>query len=126
VPDAVIRAYGGRPIQFGPDYIIPKPLDTRVLLKVVPAVAAAAVNRGWRAGSLARKGDYVQRLEASLGPEREIMRKIIIRAQQSPKRIVLPEGDHPVIIRAAHHAAKEGIAVPMLLGDPEAIRADGR
>jgi malate dehydrogenase (oxaloacetate-decarboxylating)(NADP+) len=123
VPDAVIRAYGGRPIQFGPDYIIPKPLDTRVLLKVVPAVAAAAVQSGVARQDPPARGDYVRRLEASLGPEREIMRKIIIRAQQSPKRIVLPEGDHPVIIRAAYQAVKEGIAVPMLLGRPEKIRA---
>ncbi|MBL0712708.1 MAG: NADP-dependent malic enzyme [Desulfosarcina sp.] len=123
VPDAVIRAYGGKPIRFGPDYIIPKPLDTRVLLKVVPAVAKAAVRSGVARNKPPDPGEYVRRLEASLGPEREIMRKIIIRAQQAPRRIVLPEGHHPVIIRAAYHAAKEGIAVPILLGQPEKIRA---
>jgi malate dehydrogenase (oxaloacetate-decarboxylating)(NADP+) len=122
VPDAVIRAYGGQPIKFGTDYIIPKPLDTRVLLKVVPAVAAAAVRTGVARQEPPALGDYVQRLEASLGPEREIMRKMIIRAQQDPRRVVLPEGHHPVIIRAAYHAAKEGIAVPMLLGRPEKIK----
>ena len=123
VPDAVIRAYGGKPIRFGPDYIVPKPLDTRVLLKVVPAVAEAAVSSGVARASLPDRAVYLQRLEASLGPEREIMRKIIFRAQQEPRRIVLPDGDHPVIIRAAHHAAKEGIARPLLLGNPEAIRS---
>ncbi len=123
VPDAVIRAYGGKPIRFGPDYIVPKPLDTRVLLKVVPAVAQAAVGSGVARTSLPDREVYLQRLEASLGPEREIMRKIIFRAQQNPRRIVLPEGDHPVIIRAAHHVAKEGIARPLLLGDPAAIRS---
>jgi malate dehydrogenase (oxaloacetate-decarboxylating)(NADP+) len=123
VPDAVIRAYGGNPIRFGPEYIIPKPLDTRVLLKVVPAVAEAAVSSGVARTPLPDREVYIQRLEASLGPEREIMRKIIFRAQQNPRRIVLPEGDHPVIIRAAHHAVKEGIAQPLLLGDPERIRA---
>ncbi|MCB2146875.1 MAG: NADP-dependent malic enzyme [Deltaproteobacteria bacterium] len=123
VPDAVIRAYGGKPIRFGPDYIVPKPLDTRVLLKVVPAVAEAAVGSGVARASLPDRVVYLQRLEASLGPEREIMRKIIFRAQQEPRRIVLPEGDHPVIIRAAHHAAKEGIARPLLLGSPEAIHS---
>jgi malate dehydrogenase (oxaloacetate-decarboxylating)(NADP+) len=122
VPDAVIRAYGGKPIRFGPEYIIPKPLDTRVLLKVVPAVAEAAVSSGVARTPLPDRGAYIQRLEASLGPEREIMRKIIFRAQQNPQRIVLPEGDDPVIIRAAHHAVKEGIARPLLLGDPERIR----
>ena len=123
VPDAVIRAYGGSPIRFGPDYIIPKPLDTRALLKVVPAVAEAAVASGVARVALPDRAAYIQQLEASLGPEREIMRKIIFRAQLNPRHIVLPEGDHPVIIRAAHHVLKEGVAKPLLLGDPEAIRA---
>jgi malate dehydrogenase (oxaloacetate-decarboxylating)(NADP+) len=123
VPDAVIRAYGGKPIRFGPEYIIPKPLDTRVLLKVVPAVASAAVKSGVARTSMPEQTIYLQRLEAGLGPEREIMRKIISRAQQAPRRIVLPEGHNPVIIRAAHLAAKEGIAHPLLLGDPADIRA---
>jgi len=123
VPDAVIRAYGGSPIRFGPDYIIPKPLDTRALLKVVPAVAEAAVASGVARIPLPDRETYIQQLEASLGPEREIMRKIIFRAQQDPRRIVLPEGDHPVIIRAAHHVAKEGMAQPLLLGDPAKIQA---
>jgi malate dehydrogenase (oxaloacetate-decarboxylating)(NADP+) len=116
VPDAVIRSYGGRPIKFGADYIIPKPLDTRVLLKVVPAVAAAAVQSGVARGRVPETVEYTHRLEATLGPEREIMRNIITTAQQNPKRIVLPEGEHPVILRAAHQALKEGIAHPILLG----------
>jgi malate dehydrogenase (oxaloacetate-decarboxylating)(NADP+) len=124
VPDAVIRAYGGNPIRFGPDYIIPKPLDTRVLLEVVPAVAAAAVESGVARAPLPELAAYIQKLEAGLGPEREIMRKIITQAQQGPRRIVLPEGQHPVIIRAASHAVKEGIARPLLLGNPDAIRAE--
>jgi malate dehydrogenase (oxaloacetate-decarboxylating)(NADP+) len=116
VPDAVIRSYGGRPIKFGADYIIPKPLDTRVLLKVVPAVAAAAVQSGVARGQVPETVAYTHRLEATLGPEREIMRNIITTAQQDPKRIVLPEGEHPVILRAAYQAFKEGIAHPILLG----------
>jgi malate dehydrogenase (oxaloacetate-decarboxylating)(NADP+) len=58
-----------------------------------------------------------------LGPERELMRKVIIRAQQRPLRIVLPEGNHPVILRAAHQALREGIAHPVLLGDPGQIQS---
>ncbi len=123
VPDAVIRAYGGKPIVFGPEYIIPKPLDNRVLLNVVPAVATAAVASGVARLAPPEPTAYIQRLEASLGPGRELMRKIIIRAQQNPMRIVLPEGNHPVIIRAAHQACHEGIAHPVLLGDPEEITA---
>jgi malate dehydrogenase (oxaloacetate-decarboxylating)(NADP+) len=123
VPDAVIRAYGGKPIRFGSEYIIPKPLDNRVLLKVVPAVAAAAIESGVARKPIPGSGDYAHYLEASLGPERELMRKIIIRAQQNPQRIVLPEGNHPVIIRAAHQTRQEGIAHPVLLGDPDNIRS---
>jgi malate dehydrogenase (oxaloacetate-decarboxylating)(NADP+) len=123
VPDAVIRAYGGKPIRFGSEYIIPKPLDNRVLLKVVPAVAAAAMDSGVARKPIAASRDYAHQLEASLGPERELMRKIIIRAQQNPQRIVLPEGNNPVIIRAAYQTHREGIADPVLLGNPDEIHA---
>jgi malate dehydrogenase (oxaloacetate-decarboxylating)(NADP+) len=123
VPDSVIRAYGGTTLKFGPDYIIPKPLDSRVLLKVTPAVARAAVDTGVARADLPEPAAYIQSLEARLGREREIMRKIITRAQQAPKRIVLPEGDHPVILRAAHHIASDRIAHPVLLGRREDITA---
>jgi malate dehydrogenase (oxaloacetate-decarboxylating)(NADP+) len=122
VPDSVIRAYGGKPMRFGPDYIIPKPLDTRVLLKVTPAVANAAVESGVARVKLPSHDTYIQELETKLGPEREVMRKIIFSAQQNPKRIVLPEGNHPVILRAASLVVKEGIAKPLLLGNEEEIR----
>ncbi len=122
VPDSVVRAYGGHPIQFGPEYIIPKALDSRVLLKVAPAVAKAAEESGVARISLPEKDQYAQHLESILGPEREIMRKIINRARHNPMKIVLPEGDHPVILRAAHQAVREGIAQPVLLGDEQVIR----
>ncbi|MEJ2025693.1 MAG: phosphate acyltransferase, partial [Deltaproteobacteria bacterium] len=122
VPDSVDRAYGGKPIQFGPDYIIPKPLDSRVLLKVAPAVAKAAEDSGVARIAMPDKDLYVQHLERILGPEREIMRKMINRARMKPLHIVLPEGNHPVIIRAAHQAVREGIAKPLLLGREEEIR----
>ena len=123
VPDAVLRAYGGQPISFGPEYIIPKPFDSRVLLKVVPAVAQAAIDSGVARVRLPERTAYVHQLESQLGPEREIMSKLTSTAQQSPKRIVLPEGNHPVILRAAHFAVKEGIARPLLLGNTEDIQA---
>ena len=123
VTDSVIRAYGGHSIQFGPEYIIPKPLDSRVLLKVAPAVARAAEESGVARIPLPEKDQYVQHLETILGPEREIMRKIINRARQNPMKIVLPEGDHPVILRAAHQAVREGIVRPLLLGDEQVIKA---
>ena len=115
VPDSVMRAYGGKHFQFGPDYIIPLPLDSRVLLKVAPAVANAAIISGVARIQLPGQKAYIQSLESMLGPEREIMRKMISRAQQNPKRIVLPEGKNTVILRAAHQIVKEGIAQPVLL-----------
>jgi malate dehydrogenase (oxaloacetate-decarboxylating)(NADP+) len=126
VPDAVIRAYGGQPIQFGPEYIIPKPFDARVLLKVVPAVAQAAMDSGVSRVQLPTGATYARQLEKLLGREREVMSKLVSSAQQLPRRIVLPEGNHPVILRAAHFAAKEGIAHPLLLGQPEEIEATAR
>ncbi|MBX0324024.1 NADP-dependent malic enzyme, partial [Halomicroarcula sp. F13] len=92
VPDAVVKAYGDQPLQFGPDYIIPKPLDPRVLFEVTPAVAKAAMDSG-----AARKeldlDDYVERLEARLGKSREMMRVVLNKAKSDPKRVVLAEGD---------------------------------
>jgi malate dehydrogenase (oxaloacetate-decarboxylating)(NADP+) len=126
VPDSVIKAYGGCPIHFGPEYIIPKPLDSRVLLHVTPAVARAAVESGVAKRPLPAGDAYIQHLEGLLGPEREIMRKLMIRARQDPKRIVLAEGDHPVILRAAHQAVLDGIARPLLLGKESDIQSLAR
>ncbi len=120
VPDSVIKAYGNEPIIFGPDYIIPKPLDPRVLLWVAPAVAKAAMDSG-----VARKkielNTYREQLEAKLGRSREIMRIVINRAKISPKKIVFPEGEEDKIIRAAQIILDEGIATPILLGNPAII-----
>jgi malate dehydrogenase (oxaloacetate-decarboxylating)(NADP+) len=122
VPDSVLRAYGGEPIQFGPEYIIPKALDSRVLLTVAPAVAKAAEESGVARIEMIDQDHYVQHLEKILGPEREIMRKILNRAKVKPMKIVLPEGTHPVILRAAHQAIREGIARPLLLGGEAEIQ----
>jgi malate dehydrogenase (oxaloacetate-decarboxylating)(NADP+) len=123
VPDRVIRAYGGHEIHFGPEYIIPKPLDPRVLLEVTPAVANAAIKSGVARIGIESQTEYMQFLEARLGPERELTRKMIIRAQQNPKRIVLPEGNNPVILRAAHQAVIEKIAYPVVLGREDEIHS---
>jgi malate dehydrogenase (oxaloacetate-decarboxylating)(NADP+) len=121
VPESVSRAYGGDTLKFGPDYLIPKPFDPRVLLSVAPAVAWAAVASGI-AGRIIDVEEYRAELEARLGPERQVMRGLITRAQQDPPSIVFPEGDDPRILRAARIIADEGIARPILLGDLDAIR----
>src|SRR5216117_1530707 len=121
VPESVTRAYGGDKLKFGHDYLIPKPFDPRVLLWVAPAVAWAAVASGI-AGRIIDVEEYRAELEARLGPERQVMRGLITRAQQDPPSIVFPEGDDPRILRAARILADEGIARPILLGDLDAIR----
>ncbi|OLC02756.1 MAG: phosphate acetyltransferase [Gemmatimonadetes bacterium 13_1_40CM_70_15] len=121
VPDSVMRAYGLERLKFGPGYLIPKPFDPRVLLWVAPAVAWAAVGSGV-AGRVIDVEEYRAQLEARLGRAREVMRGLMTRAQQDPQRIVFPEGEDPRTIRAARILADEGIADPILLGDPDAIR----
>jgi len=120
VPDAVAKAYGVDSLHFGPDYLIPKPFDPRVLLWVSPAVAEAAMKTG-----VARRqidlDQYRERLEARLGKSREIARGVIHRAVRDPRRIVFPEGLHPRILRVASHLVAEGIARPVLLGKTEEI-----
>ena len=121
VPESVTRAYGIDKLKFGPDYLIPKPFDPRVLLWVAPAVAWAAVASGI-AGRIIDVEEYRAELEARLGPERQVMRGLIARVQQDPPSIVFPEGDDPRILRAARILADEGIARPILLGDLDVIR----
>ena len=120
VPDAVRKAYDDEPLQFGPEYIIPKPMDTRVLFTVAPAVARAAMESG-AARVDVDMATYAEELEARLGKSREMMRVIMNKAKADPKRIVLAEGDHEKIIRAAYQLVEEEIAHPILLGDPETI-----
>ena len=125
VPDDVAAAYGGEQMQFGPEYLIPKPFDARVLIWEASAVAEAAVNEG-----VARVGadefdveKYKEELEARLGLTRSIMRNVINRAKRDKKRIVFSEGDEPTIIKAAAQCIAEGICDPILLGHPERIEA---
>ena len=106
------------------DYLIPFPFDPRVLLWVAPAVAWAAVASG-AANDFVDLDDYRERLEARLGRARGVMRGMINRAISDPKRVVFPEGDEPKIIRAAHICVDDGIAMPILLGDPQVDRAEG-
>ena len=121
VPDSVMRAYGVEKMRFGPDYIIPKPFDPRVLTWVAPAVARAAMETG-----VARIqidiDEYRDRLEAKLGRGREVMRTIIARAKKEAKRIVFPEGEEDKILRAAHVLIDEHVAQPILLGRPDVVR----
>jgi malate dehydrogenase (oxaloacetate-decarboxylating)(NADP+) len=119
VPDAVAQAYGGNRFSFGPEYIIPKPFDTRVLWWVAPAVAQAAMQSG------------VARVEIDVDQYREmlkrrtggpaVLRRIVERAKESPRRIVFPEGEQEKVLRACRTIVDDGIARPILLGSEREI-----
>ena len=122
VPDSVCHAYGVGRIKFGPEYIIPKPFDPRVLVWTASAVAKAAMDSGV-ARTPVDLAEYRERLERLLGKAHELMRLVIHKAQQRPRRVVFPEGDNEKILRAAHILNDEKIAQPILLGDEQTIRA---
>ena len=123
VPDNVRKAYGVEDLRFGPDYIIPKPVDPRVLIYVAPAVAKAAVETGVARKDIGDWDAYRERLERIYGPSREVVRAVIRKARRDEKRIVFPEGTDANILRAAQIVLDEKIAKPILIGDPETIRA---
>ena len=120
VPDSVRRTYGLEYLQFGREYIIPKPFDPRVLIREASAVAKAAMDSG-----VAQKtidlDEYRDQLERRLGRVQGVMRIMIHKAQSHPKRIVFPEGEEPKILRACQILVDEKIAFPIVLGNPEKI-----
>ncbi|ADB61349.1 malic protein NAD-binding protein [Haloterrigena turkmenica DSM 5511] len=121
VPDAVVKAYGDEPIQYGPDYIIPKPVDPRVLFRVAPAIAEAAMESGAARTELDLE-EYEEELEARLGKSREMMRVVLNKAKSDPKTVALAEGENEKMIRAAYQIQEQGIALPILIGDESEIR----
>jgi malate dehydrogenase (oxaloacetate-decarboxylating)(NADP+) len=120
VPDSVVKAYGDQPLQYGPEYIIPKPVDPRVLFELAPAVARAAVESGVARKELDMER-YLDRLEARLGKSREMMRVVLNKAKSAPKRVVLAEGGDEKMVRAAYQLMDQGIAEPVLVGDRDRI-----
>jgi len=121
VPDSVRRAYGLDRLEFGPEYLIPKPFDPRVLVWEAAAVAEAAMRTGV-ARLTVDIATYREQLERRLGKAREVMRVMINKAQRQPRRVVFPEGEQDKILRACQILLDEKIAVPVLLGNPSTIR----
>ena len=121
VPDSVIQAYGGTNFRFGPDYIIPKPFDPRVLIWEASAVARAAMESGV-AQKKVNIEEYKQALESRLGRSYEIIRVVINKAKAAPKKIVFPEGEYEKVLRATQIIIDEEIAEPILLGNENIIR----
>jgi malate dehydrogenase (oxaloacetate-decarboxylating)(NADP+) len=121
VPDSVCRAYGVERMQFGPEYLIPKPFDPRVLLWEAVAVAKAAMDTGVAQEPVDLVA-YREQLERRLGKAHEISRMMIHKACRNPKSVVFPEGDNEKILRACHTLVEENIAVPILLGNAATIQ----
>jgi malate dehydrogenase (oxaloacetate-decarboxylating)(NADP+) len=122
VPDSVLRAYSIDRLEFGREYIIPKPFDPRVLIWEASAVAQAAMDTGVAQQPVDIK-QYREELESRLGKANEVMRGMINKAQKEPKRIVFTEGEEGKILRACQILLDEKIALPILLGNETKIRA---
>lgn len=122
VPEVVLNAYGGKEFSFGPEYIIPKPFDPRVLWTVAPAVAKAAMDTKVAKNPITDWEAYKVELQERLGFSTEIARVMVHKAQQNPKKVVYPEGEEEKIIRSANSAFDENIAKPILLGNEQVIK----
>ena len=121
VPDAVNLAYNSKNLKFGKDYIIPKPIDLRLITSVSPAVAKAAMESGVARKHITDWDAYNEELKTRLGLDDKLLRAITNKAKSSPKRVVFAEADNYKILKAAQIVRDEGIAIPILLGDKEKI-----
>jgi malate dehydrogenase (oxaloacetate-decarboxylating)(NADP+) len=122
VPDIVNLAYNRNDLSFGPEYIIPKPVDPRLLSTVAPAVAKAAIESGVAQIKIENWEAYAIELDKRLGLDNQVMRVLSNKARRDPKRVVFAEADNQKILKAAQIAFEEGIAYPILLGDEKKIR----
>lgn len=122
VPDMVNMAYNEKNIIFGPDYIIPKPLDPRLLATVAPAVAKAAMESGVAQYPITNWDTYITGLNNRLGLDNQVMRIIGVKARKDPKRIVFAEADNIKILKTAQIVYDEGVGYPILLGDETKIK----
>lgn len=122
VPDIVNAAYNETSLAFGPTYIIPKPVDPRLLVAVSPAVAKAAIESGVARKPITDWEAYEGELYRRLGSDDNILRFVMNKAKQEPKRVVFAEAENIKILKAAQIAKDDGIAIPILLGNEERIR----
>lgn len=123
VPEVVTLAYDKKNINFGRDYIIPKPLDSRLIYTVAPAVARAAIESGVAQTRINNWPAYVDELKKRLGLDDKLIRIITSKAKQNPQRVVFAEADNYKILKAAQIVKDEGIAKPILLGNRKKIES---
>jgi malate dehydrogenase (oxaloacetate-decarboxylating)(NADP+) len=119
--DIVALAYGGQNLKFGPDYLIPRPFDPRLIGRVAPAVARAAMESGVATRPIADFDAYRERLEQFVYQSGLIMKPVFAKAKEAPKRLVYCEGEDERVLRAAQVVVDEGIARPTLVGRREVV-----
>jgi malate dehydrogenase (oxaloacetate-decarboxylating)(NADP+) len=122
VPESVSKAYNVNNLIFGKEYIIPKPLDPRLITAVAPAVAKAAMESGVARKPIEDWDHYKLELSRRLGLDNQLFNSIVIKAKQNPGKIVFAEGNNLKILRAANEVLHEGIAIPVLLGNVNEIK----
>ncbi len=121
VPEQVNIAYGETRLNFGRDYIIPKPFDPRLIAKVPPAVAKAAIESGVATEPITNWEKYEDELLERMGNDNKLVRLLLDRARTNPKRVVFAEADHLDVLKAAQTVTEEGIGIPILLGRKDVI-----
>ena len=120
--DIVAKAYQGESLTFGADYLIPKPFDPRLIIKIAPAVAKAAMSSGVAKNPIKDFEAYRSQLERFVFRSGVLMKPMIDRARQNPKRVVFAEGESKRVLRAAQAIVDEGVAFPVLVGRPDVIK----
>ncbi|MGD8385207.1 MAG: NADP-dependent malic enzyme, partial [Lysobacterales bacterium] len=121
VSDTIAAAYGGEPMQFGRDYLIPKPFDPRLLVQLAPAAAQAAMDSGVATRPIEDMDAYSERLTQFLWRTGLLMKPVFDAAKRDPKRVVFAEGESEVVLRAVQLVADEGLAKPILIGRPDVV-----
>lgn len=122
VPDIVNIAYNSKNMKFGPEYIIPKPLDPRLLSTISPAVAKAAIDSGVARANIVDWEEYAHALNSRMGLDNQIMRILGSKARRAPKTLVFAEADNLKILKSAQIILDENIAFPILLGNEKKIK----
>ncbi len=120
--DVVTKAYAGEPSSFGPEYLIPKPFDPRLITKVAPAVAKAAMDSGVAVRPVASLREYEQHLSQFVYKSSGVMEPIFDRAKEDPKRLCYAEGENDNVLHAAQQVIDDGLARPVLVGNPDVIK----
>ncbi len=121
VPDMVLKAYGAKNIKFGKDYLIPKPVDPRLITTISPAVAKAAIKSEVARKEITDWKKYEEELMERVGLDQRLVSRLVNRAKQNPKKIVFAEADHVNILKAAQMTLDTGIGTPILMGRRKVI-----